>query len=116
MAASDWAAEAASRGAGELFINSIDRDGMGNGYDIDLIRSVTGRVSIPVIACGGVGTFEHLAAGIRDGGAASAAAANIFGFKEISYLLAKDALREAGISVRTITTAEKSRRKPAHAI
>lgn len=100
LLAGDWAREAASRGAGEIFINSIDRDGMGNGYDIELLRSVTGRVSIPVIACGGVGTFQDLVAGIAKGGAGSVAAANIFGFKELSYPSAKDALQRAGVSVR----------------
>jgi cyclase len=98
--AGDWAAEAASRGAGEIFINSVDRDGMGNGYDIELLRCITTRVSIPVIACGGVGTFQDLAAGIREGGAGSVAAANIFSFKELSYPFAKDALHRANVSVR----------------
>ena len=111
MFAEDWAMEAASRGAGEIFINSIDRDGMGTGYDLDLIRSVTRQVAIPVIACGGVGEFEQLAAGIRDGGAAAVAAANIFGFRELSYLLAKDAMRQADISVRTSSVAGQRRRR-----
>lgn len=98
--AKSWATEVASRGAGEIFVNSIERDGMGTGYDLDLIRSIKESVSIPVIACGGVGNFDHLVAGIRDAGANSVAAANIFCFKELSYLLAKDALTAAGISVR----------------
>jgi imidazoleglycerol phosphate synthase cyclase subunit len=102
LLAADWAADAASHGAGEIFINSIDRDGMGTGYDIELLSSITARVSIPVIACGGVGQFGHLAAGIREGGAASVAAANIFGFKELSYALAKNALQHAGVSVRAL--------------
>jgi imidazoleglycerol phosphate synthase cyclase subunit len=105
----EWAMEAAARGAGEIFLNSIDRDGMGLGYDIDLIRNITHRVSVPVIACGGVGAFEHLISGIRDGGASSVAAANIFCFKELSYLLAKDALSAAGIPVRPSDTAPKHR-------
>ena len=116
LLACDWAAEAASRGAGEVFINSIDRDGVGTGYDIELLRGVTARVSIPVIACGGVGDFGHLAAGIREGAVASVAAANIFGFKELSYPLAKDALREANIPVRANIIAEKSQRKPTHVV
>jgi cyclase len=107
----DWATEAASRGAGELFINSIDHDGMGIGYDIELIRCVADRVSIPVIACGGVGTFEHLAGGIEKGGATSVAAANIFAFKELSYLQAKQALSDAGHSVRPSAVAGKKHRK-----
>lgn len=98
--ADDWAAEAASRGAGEIFVNSIDRNGMGTGYDTELLRKIAGRVSVPIIACGGIGTFNDLAAGIRDGFADSVAAANIFSFKELSYPLAKDALHGAGISVR----------------
>lgn len=98
--AADWAAEAAARGAGEIFINSIDRDGMGSGYDVDLITSITARVQVPVIACGGVGAFEHFAAGIVDAGAGSVAAANIFAFKELSYLSAKDALKRASVPVR----------------
>jgi imidazole glycerol-phosphate synthase subunit HisF len=98
--ADDWGAEAASRGAGEIFVNSIDRDGMGTGYDIELLQKISGRVSVPIIACGGIGAFDHLAAGIRDGFANSVAAANIFGFKELSYPMAKDALHGAGLSVR----------------
>lgn len=116
LLAADWAADAAARGAGEIFINSIDRDGMGTGYDIELLRSITARVSVAVIACGGVGEFAHLVAGIRDGGAASVAAANIFGFKELSYPLAKDKLRETGISVRPNSIADKALRKPDHAV
>jgi len=108
---SAWAVEAAARGAGEIMINSIDRDGMGVGYDIVLIQEITTRVSIPVIACGGVGAFEHLAAGIRDGGASSVAAANIFCFKEHSYFIAKDVVSAAGLPVRTSATREKVRRK-----
>jgi len=100
----DWAIEATSRGAGELFVNSIDHDGMGTGYDVKLLRDVTSRVSVPVIACGGVGAFEHLAAGIREGAAASVAAANIFGFKELSYFQAKDTLIAAEIAVRHSTS------------
>lgn len=96
----DWAIEATSRGAGEIFVNSVDRDGMGTGYDVKLLNDVASRVSVPVIACGGVGAFEHLAAGIREGAAASVAAANIFGFKELSYFQAKNALLAADIPVR----------------
>jgi imidazoleglycerol phosphate synthase cyclase subunit len=116
LLACDWAAEAASRGAGEILVNSIDRDGMGTGYDIELLRGVTASISIPVIACGGVGEFEHFPAGISAGGADSVAAANIFGFKELSYPLAKDALRAAGILARPNTIAEKARRKPNYAV
>ena len=112
--AGDWAAEAASRGAGEIFINSIDRDGMGSGYDIELLHEITSRVAVPIIACGGVGDFKHLVGGIQEGGVSSVAAANIFGFKELSYLLAKDTLLENGISVRVSTVIDKTRRASAH--
>jgi cyclase len=118
VTAGDWAAIAAAHGAGEIFINSVDRDGMGNGYDLELIRSVKSRVSIPVIACGGVGEFRHLASAIHEAGADSAAAANIFCFKELSYLQAKQVLREAGVSVRPsavldlVTSAMTSRKQP----
>ena len=99
----DWAAQAASRGAGEIFINSIERDGMGRGYDTDLIRRVAASVHVPVIACGGVGEMTHLAAGVTEGGARAVAAANIFAFRELSYLDAKDALIQAGLSIRPST-------------
>jgi imidazoleglycerol phosphate synthase cyclase subunit len=99
--ASEWAVEAAARGAGEIFLNSVDRDGMGTGYDLALIASIASRVTIPVIACGGAGTYEHLARGILEGGATSVAAANLFCFKELSYLAAKDALASAGAPTRT---------------
>jgi cyclase len=99
----DWAAEVAARGAGEIFINSIDRDGMAGGYDIELIRRVAKAVHIPVIACGGVGQMEDFAAGIIEGHAQALAAANIFAFRELSYLDAKDALVRAGLSIRPST-------------
>ena len=65
-------------GAGEIFLNSIDRDGIGNGYDIELINRVTSAVAIPVIACGGVGSYEHFVEGVVEGKANAVAAANIF--------------------------------------
>jgi cyclase len=109
-----WAAEVAELGAGEILLNSIDRDGMGGGYDIDLIRRVATRVHIPVIACGGVGSFDDLAAGITAGGASSVAAANIFCFKELSYAAAKEALAAAGVAVRPseIVANRPARRRP----
>lgn len=97
-----WAREAASRGAGEIFLNSVDRDGSGLGYDIDLIRAVTDGLSIPVVACGGVGRYEHFAPGITAGGAAAVAAANIFHFFELSYSHAKRACRDAGVPLRPV--------------
>jgi imidazoleglycerol phosphate synthase cyclase subunit len=100
--AADWAREAERLGAGEILLNSIDRDGAATGYDIELIRSVTRAVSIPVVACGGVGQYAHFPAAIADGGAAASAAANIFHFFELSYPHAKRACLEAGVPMRPI--------------
>jgi cyclase len=100
LAPADWAAEAERQGAGEIFLNSIDRDGMANGYDIPLIRSVVHATTIPVIACGGVGRFKHLAAGILEAGASAVSAANIFHFTEHSTIRAKKELATAGVDVR----------------
>ncbi len=97
-----WARRAEELGAGEIFLNSIDRDGSAQGYDLDLIRRVTGAVKIPVIACGGVGRYEDLAAGALEGGASAVAAANIFHFFELSYPLAKKACLAAGLAMRPV--------------
>ena len=98
----DVASEMEALGAGEILINSIDRDGSGWGYDIDLVRDVAGAVGIPVIACGGVGAYEHFAAGITEGGASAVAAANIFHFFELSYPFAKKACIDAGLEMRPV--------------
>jgi len=99
LAPEAWAAEAEARGAGEIFLQSIDRDGTGRGYDVPLIEAVAAATTVPVIACGGVGVFEHYAAGIR-AGASAAAAANIWHFKELSDRGGKRALARAGVDVR----------------
>jgi cyclase len=95
-----WAMEVEERGAGEIFLNSIDRDGMAIGYDVDLIKKVVAKTSIPVIACGGVGKYGDFVVGIEKGGASAVAAGNIFHFKEMSYLLAKAELKKAAVNVR----------------
>ncbi|MGH6661458.1 MAG: N-acetyl sugar amidotransferase, partial [Rhodospirillales bacterium] len=97
-----WAKEAERLGAGEIFLGSIDRDGTGEGYDLDLIRSVTSVVDIPVIAIGGVKTYEDFPKAIHEADASAAAAANIFHFKELSYPLAKRACINAGLPMRTV--------------
>ncbi len=97
-----WARRVESLGAGEIFLNSIDQDGSAQGYDVNLIRRTTEAVSIPVVACGGVGQYEHFAAGILEGGASAVSAANIFHFFELSYCHAKRACIEAGIPMRPI--------------
>ena len=67
-------------GAGEIFLNSVDRDGMMAGYDLELIRRVTGAVNVPVVACGGAGTVEHLLTAVREGGASAVSAGSMFVF------------------------------------
>jgi cyclase len=99
LAPDEWARAVERRGAGEILLQSIDRDGTGRGYDVDLIGSVASATTIPVIACGGVGVYEHYAAGVR-AGAAAVAAANIWHFKELSDRNGKRALASAGIEVR----------------
>lgn len=96
----DWVREAARRGAGEIFLNSIDRDGTARGYDIDLIQRVCGWVDIPVIACGGAGSFDDFVEVMKKTPASAAAAGNIFNFTENAYLRAKKRLREEGVNVR----------------
>jgi cyclase len=95
----DWACDVERRGAGEILLQSIDRDGMGTGYDLELIRSVASATSIPVIACSGVGQYSHYAEGIRSG-ASAVAAANIWHFKELSDRGGKRALAKGGVNVR----------------
>jgi len=95
-----WAAEAAERGAGEILLTSMDRDGTEDGYDLVLTAAVAGAVPIPVIASGGVGRLEHLAAGILEGGADAVLAASIFHYGRHTIAEAKEAMRAAGIDVR----------------
>ena len=96
----EWCKEAEERGAGEILLQSVDRDGTGKGYDLELIRSVADNVSIPVIALGGVGTFAHFVEGLQQGHASAVAAANIFHFSEQSVINAKKFMKNAGIDVR----------------
>lgn len=98
----EWAAEMEQRGAGEILITSVDRDGTMAGYDLELIRRITSRVRIPVIASGGAGNYEHLLDAIDTGKAAAVAAASIFHFTEQTPLEAKKYLAARGIPVRTV--------------
>ena len=95
-----WAVEAAERGAGEIMLTSMDRDGTEDGYDLELTSAVAAAVPIPVIASGGVGTLNHLAEGIVEGGADAVLAASIFHYGRYSIAEAKRAMRDAGIDVR----------------
>jgi len=96
----EWAAKVVERGAGEILLTSMDRDGAKIGYDIPLLKAVTSEVSVPVIASGGAGKTEHLVEAARDGHAAAVLAASIFHFGEISIGEAKQAMADAGIPVR----------------
>ena len=96
----DWARHMAELGAGEILLTSMDRDGTRAGFDIALTRAVADAVAIPVIASGGVGTLEHLVAGVRDGHASAVLAASIFHFGTYRVAEAKAALAAAGVPVR----------------
>jgi cyclase len=96
-----WAGEAAERGAGEILLTSMDRDGTTEGYDLELTRAVAEAVGIPVIASGGAGELEHLAAGIQEGGADAVLCASIFHYGKHSVGEAKQFLADAGVPVRT---------------
>jgi cyclase len=96
-----WAREMAQRGAGEILLTSMDRDGTKSGFDLELTRAVSDAVPVPVIASGGVGNLEHLADGIQKGGADAVLAASIFHYGEYTVGQAKARMAERGIPVRT---------------
>ena len=96
----EWACEGVRRGAGEILLTSMDRDGTKDGYDIPLIRAIADTVPVPVIASGGVGTLDHLREGIVEGHADAVLAASIFHFGEFTIPQAKDYLARSGIEVR----------------
>jgi cyclase len=95
-----WAEECVARGAGEILLTSMDRDGTRDGYDLELTRTVSDRCGVPVIASGGVGTLDHLAEGALAGGADAVLAASIFHFGQHTVRQAKDHLRARGVAVR----------------
>ena len=96
----EWAQEAVRRGAGELLVTSMDRDGTGDGYDLPLLRAVSDAVNVPVIASGGAGTLAHLAEALRDGHADAVLAASIFHFRTFTIPEAKRYLAAEGLPVR----------------
>lgn len=102
----DWARRMESSGAGEILLTSMDRDGTKSGFDLALTRAVADATRIPVIASGGVGTLDHLVAGIREGHATAVLAASIFHFGTYTIGQAKAALAQAGIPVRPARGAE----------
>jgi cyclase len=95
-----WCREGSERGAGEILLTSMDRDGTKDGFDLALTRAVADAVRVPVVASGGCGDVEHMAAVLGRGGASAALAASVFHFGEIRIRDAKARLREAGIEVR----------------
>jgi imidazole glycerol-phosphate synthase subunit HisF len=95
-----WASEMARRGAGEILLTSMDRDGTKAGFDLALTRAVSDAVPVPVIASGGVGNLDHLADGIQQGGADAVLAASIFHYGEYTVGQAKQHMAERGIPVR----------------
>ena len=96
----EWAAEAAKRGAGEILLTSMDRDGSRDGFDCALTRAVARAVDIPVIASGGVGELEHFAQGIIEGEADAVLAASVFHYGELTIRQVKEYMRSQGIPVR----------------
>ncbi len=95
-----WAAHMAQRGAGEILLTSMDRDGTKSGFDLQLTRAVSNAVDVPVIASGGVGNLDHLVDGIKLGGADAVLAASIFHYGEYTVAQAKARMAQAGIPVR----------------
>lgn len=96
----EWAMKANELGAGEILLTSMDCDGTKDGYDIELTRTISENVSIPVIASGGAGKIEHFKEALTDGKADAALAASLFHFKELEIKQVKEYLRKEGISVR----------------
>ena len=96
----DFVIQAEKNGAGEILLTSMDKDGTKSGYDIDLLKKVTDKVNIPVIASGGVGNLEHLYDGIKKGGASAVLAASIFHYGEFTIQQAKKYLASKDVPVR----------------
>lgn len=100
-----WATEAEARGAGELLVTSMDRDGTRDGYDLPLLQALDAAVTVPVIASGGAGTLDHLRAGLVEGRADAVLAASIFHFRETTVADAKRFLSSHGVPVRPAAAA-----------
>jgi cyclase len=96
----EWAKKMQDLGAGEILLTSMDRDGAKIGFDLNLTRAISDALNIPVIASGGVGTLQHLADGVKMGGADAVLAASIFHFGEYTVEQAKKHMQEQGIEVR----------------
>lgn len=97
-----WAQEAERRGAGEILLTSMDRDGTGDGYDLPLTRAIAEKVNIPVIASGGAGTIDHFAEALTTGRAAAALAASLFHYRRLRIQEVKNYLAGRGVPVRLV--------------
>jgi cyclase len=102
-----WAAECEARGAGEILLTSMDRDGSKEGFDLQLLRTVRSAVGVPVIASGGAGTLDHMVEAVRLGGASAVLAASIFHFGEFRIAEVKAAMAASGLPVRTPKCSER---------
>jgi cyclase len=96
----EWAREGAERGAGEILLTSMDRDGTEDGYELELTRAVADAVDVPVIASGGAGALDHLVDAVEEGHADAVLCASIFHYGSYTVREAKDRMRAAGIPVR----------------
>lgn len=96
----EWARRAVEMGAGELLVTSIDREGTGQGFDLELVRTIADSVPVPVIAHGGAGSLVHLVEAIKDGQASAVSAATLFHFTDQSVIKARAFMRHAGLDVR----------------
>ncbi|HEX8856566.1 MAG TPA: imidazole glycerol phosphate synthase subunit HisF [Thermoleophilaceae bacterium] len=96
----DWIREGVERGAGEILLTSMDRDGTEDGYELELTRAASDGVDVPVIASGGAGRPEHLVDAVQEGGADAVLCASIFHYGEYTVRQAKEAMRSAGVPVR----------------
>ena len=97
----DWIRRGVDFGAGEILLTSIDQEGTRNGFDIDLISAVTETISVPVIASGGMGTFNHMISAVKEGGAADVAMAEILNYKREKFSDIRKAAMAADLNVRT---------------
>jgi cyclase len=96
----EWAREGAERGAGEILLTSMDRDGTEDGYELELTRAVSDAVDVPVIASGGAGSLDHLVDAVERGGADAVLVASMFHYGQHTVREAKERMREAGVPVR----------------
>ena len=97
----EWAKDITTRGAGEILLTSMDKDGTQSGFDLDLLNTISSNVSIPVIASGGAGTLDHLEEAITKGKADAVLAASIFHYSKYSIVQAKQYLKKKGVLVRS---------------